>query len=93
MRSLLQLLRKKPDYRANLEDLLSTHVMMEFQNPHGFLRSRACWIYGQVGCAAPRSVMIGTGKGTQGVLFSPVPPSCVPVCSLSSLQTATALQP
>ena len=43
--NLAQLLRKKPDYRSNLEELLSNHVMMEFQNPLGFLRcvsARAC---------------------------------------------------
>ena len=40
-------LKKKAAYRNSLEDLLNNHVMMEFQNPVGFLRARACWVYGQ----------------------------------------------
>eukprot|EP01052_Picozoa_sp_SAG31_P056387 SAG31_NODE_16119_length_722_cov_0.958266_2_plen_109_part_01 len=46
--NMAELLRKKSEYRGNLEDLLSSHVMMEFQNPLGFLRARACWIYGKL---------------------------------------------
>jgi hypothetical protein len=40
-------LKKKTKYRNSLEDMLNNHVMMEFQNPVGFLRARACWVYGQ----------------------------------------------
>ena len=39
-------LKKKPRYRNTLEDMLSNHVLMEFSNPVGFLRARACWVYG-----------------------------------------------
>ena len=35
-------LKKKTKYRNSLEDMLNNHVMMEFQNPVGFLRARAC---------------------------------------------------
>ena len=40
-------LKKKAQYRSSLEDLIHAHVMTEFPSQVGFLRARACWVYGQ----------------------------------------------
>jgi len=36
-------LSKKGDFKAPLEHLLVNQVIPEFQSPHGFMRTRACW--------------------------------------------------
>jgi hypothetical protein len=45
--ALQSVLEKKPSYCTGLEGLLMAHVVPEFQNPHGYLRARACWMYQQ----------------------------------------------
>eukprot|EP00667_Euglena_gracilis_P001035 EG_transcript_1036 len=45
--SLRRRLRTSDEYKAVLEPLLITHVLPEFQSPHGFLRAKACWVCGQ----------------------------------------------
>eukprot|EP01103_Thecamoeba_quadrilineata_P015393 TRINITY_DN4851_c0_g1_i1.p1 TRINITY_DN4851_c0_g1~~TRINITY_DN4851_c0_g1_i1.p1 ORF type:complete len:1011 (-),score=143.11 TRINITY_DN4851_c0_g1_i1:224-3256(-) len=47
MGSLSQKLMKHTSYNASLEDFIAYHVIPEFQNPNGFLRAKACWIFGQ----------------------------------------------
>eukprot|EP00771_Trimastix_marina_P001384 gnl/Trimastix_PCT/2454.p1 GENE.gnl/Trimastix_PCT/2454~~gnl/Trimastix_PCT/2454.p1 ORF type:complete len:996 (+),score=362.35 gnl/Trimastix_PCT/2454:36-3023(+) len=41
------MLKVTSPYREACETLLLNHVLPEFQSPEGFLRARACWIYGQ----------------------------------------------
>lgn len=41
--SIASILKKKPLYRDQLEQLLVTYVYPLFNSPHGFLRTRACW--------------------------------------------------
>jgi len=36
-------LSKKKDYKGPIEQLLINQVLPEFQSPHGFMRTRACW--------------------------------------------------
>ena len=40
-------LHKKESYANALSPMLEKHVAPDFNSPHGFLRSRACWVYSQ----------------------------------------------
>ena len=35
------------DLAANIEPMLKTHVLPDFNSPHPLLKSRACWVYGE----------------------------------------------
>eukprot|EP00116_Pleurobrachia_bachei_P003086 sb/3463348/ len=37
-------LLKKSEYASQIENMLQVHVLQDFQSPHGFLRTRACWV-------------------------------------------------
>jgi hypothetical protein len=45
--SLKSLLIKSEEYHKPVESLIINHVFPEFQNPTGFMRSRAAWVVGQ----------------------------------------------
>lgn len=36
--------------KDNIPGFLETHIMSDFESPIGFLRKRACWMYGAL-CA------------------------------------------
>lgn len=38
------ILLRKQEYRDNMEPMLTTYIFPEFQNPHGHMRARACWV-------------------------------------------------
>lgn len=40
-------LLKRKEYAGSLEQMMVVHVLPEFQNPNGYLRSRACWIFSE----------------------------------------------
>eukprot|EP01116_Phalansterium_solitarium_P023118 TRINITY_DN793_c0_g3_i2.p1 TRINITY_DN793_c0_g3~~TRINITY_DN793_c0_g3_i2.p1 ORF type:complete len:1027 (+),score=443.06 TRINITY_DN793_c0_g3_i2:37-3081(+) len=40
-------LYKQKEYKGALESTMVAHVLPEFQNSHGFLRARACWIFAE----------------------------------------------
>lgn len=42
--TLVDVLMKKRIYRDQLENMLTTYVFREFQNPKGHMRARACWV-------------------------------------------------
>lgn len=42
--SLADVLLKKRIYRDQVENMLTTYVFPEFQNPAGHMRARACWV-------------------------------------------------
>ena len=54
-------------YAPVLEPMLYTHVLPELQSPVGFMRSRACWVFGQFA----KSVF-ASGKATQKEQFGQV---------------------
>ena len=37
-------MKKRRGIKEQLESLMMTHVLPEFNSPHGFLRARACWV-------------------------------------------------
>ena len=45
--SLSEIIRLYDDLAKNIEPMLKTHVMPDFQTAHPLLKSRACWVYGQ----------------------------------------------
>jgi len=45
--SLKKRLRTNEAYQAALEPMVIAHIIPEFQSPHGFLRSKACWVCAQ----------------------------------------------
>ena len=45
--SLNEVIGLHDDLARNIEPMLKTHVMTDFQSPHPLLRSRACWVYGE----------------------------------------------
>lgn len=45
--NLAPLLKKSPTFKDSLEEMMHLHVMPELVSPIGFMRSRACWIFGQ----------------------------------------------
>lgn len=42
--TLAEVLMRKPIYRDQLENMLTTYVFPEFNNSHGHMRARACWV-------------------------------------------------
>lgn len=45
--TLHNILYKRDEYKASLEPMLQAHVLPALASPHGFLRARCCWVYGQ----------------------------------------------
>ncbi|CAG9311508.1 unnamed protein product [Blepharisma stoltei] len=45
--SIYQILKENVELAQNIQNILSVYVLPEFENPVGFLRARACWMYAQ----------------------------------------------